>query len=406
MSRPIRPRRAAGRALAVGLALVLSATGLACGSEATASCEPVAIAFVGPLSGPNAGLGRPLRNGVALAVADHAARADAAARAGNTSADRCPIGLVELDTQGDPEQAVPIASQAVSQPDVVGVVGPSLSGETGAALPLFEQAGLVTITPSATNAELGAAGPLTFHRMVTTDATQGPAIARFLTAQLAITRVAVVDDGSLYGDGIADLVASALPALGGEVVVRRSVDPASRDYTAAVAEAQASGAEAVFFGGNDEPAARLVRQLRELGSDALFAAPDAALSSSFLASAGAAAADVVISCPCAPAAAGERAELRLFAARYLDAFGAAVGPFAPEAYDAATLLLHAVDEAGADREAVRRAVDRAELEGVTRTIRFDERGEVAEGPVYLYTVDGAAFRPIAEVVGSEVVLGG
>jgi branched-chain amino acid transport system substrate-binding protein len=301
---------------------------------------------------------------------------------------------------------VPIAAQVVSQPDIVGVIGPSLSGETGAALPTFEQAGLAIITPSATNAELGGDGPRTFHRMVTTDATQGPAMARYLASELGLRRVAVLDDGTLYGTGIADLVASALPALGGQVVVRQAIDPASRDYTTALAEAEASGAEAVFFGGTDEPAARLVRQLRELGSDALFTAPDAVLTSSFITAAGPAAAGAVISCPCAPAAAGERAELRLFASRYLDAFGAAVGPFAPEAYDAATLLLGAIDEAGDDREGVRRAVDAAEIEGVTRTIRFDERGEVAEGPVYLYTVDGATFRPIAEVVGDEVLPGG
>lgn len=398
------------RSVAAGGALAVLAPLVACTATGQATCEPVAIAFVGPLSGSGSALGRPLRDGTALAVADHDASVRQRAPEGaSPPGAACPVGLVELDTQGDPDQAVPIATQIANLPDVVAVVGPSLSGEAGAALPTFEQAGLAVVTPSATNAELGTRGWRSFHRMVTTDATQGPAAARYLTS-LGLRRLALVDDGSLYGDGLTDLVASSVPGLAASiagpaptVVTRQVIDPASRDHTAVVREITASGADAVFFGGTDEPASRLVRQLREAGNTATFATSDAAFNETFLTLAGPAAEGALLTCPCAPAAVGGRPELRLFASRYLDTYGVAPGPFAAEAYDATMLLLDAIEAEGASRAGVAAFLDRADQDGITRRVRFDERGEVAEGPVFIYRVEGSRFRAAGQVVDDSVI---
>ncbi len=378
----------------VALAMLVAAGACSSGSSAAGTdCEPVAIAYVGPLTGPTSALGRPLRNAVQLAL-------------GQQDPEQCQVGLVEFDTQGNPDQADRIAKQLVDQPDIVGVVGPTQSGETSMAMPVFEAAGLAVLTPSATNAELGTKGWSSFHRMVTSDSTQGPAIARYLAGALGLTRIAIIDDGDLYGDGIADLVASSLPAFGAEVVARRTIDPSSRDYTGAINEVTASGPEALFFGGTDVIGARLVRQLREAGKTTLFSAPDAVFTSEFLVASGAAAEGAVVTCPCAPTANGQRASLRLFASRYLDVFGAAPGPFGAEAYDAATMLVRAIHDVGPSRAAVLQAVDDMTIEGATGSVSFDDVGEVTEGPVYIYVVDGGRFVPTAEVVGDQVVPAG
>ncbi len=375
----------------VSLVLLVGA-GTSCSSGSSAAgadCESVAIAFVGPLTGPTSALGRPLRNAVQMAL-------------GQQDPDECPVGLVEFDTQGNPDQAGRIARQLVDQSDIVGVVGPTQSGETSVAMPIFEAAGLAVLTPSATNAELGTKGWRSFHRMVTSDSTQGPAIARYLASALGFTRIAIIDDGDLYGDGIADLVASSLPAFGAQVVARRSIDPASRDYTGAISEVTAAQPQALFFGGTDVIGARLVRQLREAGKTTLFSAPDAVFTSEFLIAAGAASQGAVVTCPCAPTANGQRASLRLFASRYLDAFGAAPGPFGAEAYDAAIMLVKAIHEAGPSRAGVLDAIDGMAIEGATGAVSFDDDGEVTEGPVYIYVVQDDRYVPTAEVVGDQV----
>lgn len=374
-------RRAAGWLVMVAGtgALVLAA---ACGTEEAAGCPPLALAFMGPLSGPDAATGEVVRNAAALAVEEH-----------NAAANKCDVGLVSFDTRGESQRAGGLARQVVADTQVVGVVGPVFSGETGEVMPIFEEADLPVVTPSATNPGLGQQGWRTFHRLVGTDASQGPAAARWLVEQAGATTVAVVDDGTLYGRGLADVVAEDLDRRGATIAPRQRVEPERRDYGDVVAEVNSVGADAVFFGGLAEAGVQLYRQLRGAGIDVLFAAGDGmfveAFSQAVDGAEEAGGAGVVVTCPCSGVA--TTAAQRAFATRFVDAFGRQPFNFAAEGFDAAGMLLRGIDEGATTRPAMVTWLSDASYQGITKRVSFDAAGEVVDGPVFFFGVDDGSF---------------
>src|SRR5262249_14776645 len=125
----------------------------------------------------------------------------------------CKVTLKDYDSQGDPQKAPALADQAIADKTVLGIVGPAFSGESKAVDPKFDQAVLPIITPSATNPDLSKNGWKIFHRMLATDAKQGPDVANFIKDTLKAKTVFVIDDQSEYGKGIADQVRKTLGAL-------------------------------------------------------------------------------------------------------------------------------------------------------------------------------------------------
>ena len=202
-------------AIAVSLAFVAAACGSDSDSDSSAAedtvasevtedtaataagvtCEPVSIAFFGALSGDNGNLGKNIRAGADLAVSEF-----------NTANPDCQVGLVDFDSQGDPAQAPALAQEAIDDASILGIVGPAFSGESKAAIPLFDAAGLAIITPSATNADLNDNNWKVFHRALAGDDKQGPAIATYIQNTLAAAKVGVIDDATEYGKGLADIV--------------------------------------------------------------------------------------------------------------------------------------------------------------------------------------------------------
>ena len=156
------------------------------------TCKPVSIGFFGALTGSSANLGINEDNGVKLAVKQF-----------DAANPNCQVSVTPYDSQGDPAQAPALATKAVGDATVVAIVGPAFSGESKAADPTFNDAGLPTITASATNVTLSQSGWKIFHRAVNGDAAQGGAVSSYLRTTSSPTKVAVIDDGSEYGQGIA-----------------------------------------------------------------------------------------------------------------------------------------------------------------------------------------------------------
>src|SRR5580765_2273471 len=186
----------------IGAPLVAAALALsACGgtaSNSTASggkaCD-LKIGFFGALTGAAANLGINIKNGAELAVNQY-----------NEKNPNCKVTLVSFDSQGDPSIAPGLAQKAVTDKKLVGIVGPAFSGESKAADPIFDKAGLNIITASATATKLSENGWKTFHRILGNDATQGPAAAKYIKDILKAQKVFVSDDTSEYGKGLADIV--------------------------------------------------------------------------------------------------------------------------------------------------------------------------------------------------------
>lgn len=380
------------RVLAGVVGLVLLASGLACSSDDSGTCPPLAIAFLGALTGPDASTGEVVRNSAALAVEAH-----------NDANPTCVVGLVSYDSRGEVDRATVLARQIVDDAQVIGVVGPIFSGETDAVMPVFEQAGLPVLTPSATNPELSAQGWEMFHRVVGTDADQGPAAIAWLAETVGPSRVAVVDDGSLYGRTLADLASDELIRRGVVVAPRQQVEPGVRDYGQVVASIASLDVDAVFFGGLGDAGGQLHGQLRLGGVGGPFLAGDGTYTDSFLevvrlsVDGGEA---VAVTCPCVGMASTDAQ--RRVAERYRATFGAEPLAFALEGYDAAGMLLAGISDGARTRAAMARWLDAAAYVGVTKTIEFDPTGEVLGGPVFVSRILEGNFMPVAEVSDGRV----
>lgn len=381
-----------GVALMAGFALVAAACGddSSSGDKTTApttaaaanttvapvtgvKCDGFTIAMQGPLTGDAAGLGKPITQGAELAINQF-----------NAANPDCKIKYQPEDTQADPAQAPAIAKKLIDQKDVLGVVGPAFSGESDATGPAYTEAGLVTVSPSATRVDLTTKGYTSFHRILGTDGVQGPGIARLIVNQIKPTAAAVIDDASAYGKGLADIVTAAL---GDKVTVTDTIDPKAQDYSAAVTKIKDGKVDVVFFGGYYEAAGRLAKQLRDAGVTAQLVFGDGVKDPGFIKAAGPEAAEgAIITCTCADAAAIP-AGADFFAA-YSAKWGEAPGTYGPEAYDATNLLLSGIAAGNVDRASLLAYVHGVSFQGITKLIKFSDVGEVDATTVYSFKVEG------------------
>ena len=378
------------------LALVATVAGttlaVSCSSDSTSSsCSGRAIAFVGPLTGQYRR--PPMQNGAELAVHLY-----------NREHPDCPVGYIPYDSQGDPDLAKRLAEQIVDDRQIVAVIGPAYSGETAALLPVINKAGMANVTASATNPTLSQQGWKVFHRTVVSDDAQGPAAAAFLSDELGVKRVAVIDDGGLYGKTLADLTAADLGRRGVVIAPRASIDPKRLDYTATVESIAEIGADAVYFGGVTEPGVRLLRQMRDAGITAVFMGGDGIFDSSLITSVGPGAQGALITCPCLDPTDESTPERSRFAAEYRNYFGDEPVSFTMEYFDATQLVLDALDSGARTREAVESWIDAAKAKGITKDFSFDPSGDIETGPIFVLRVEGDQFSLFASVVGDRVQL--
>ncbi|WP_406312824.1 branched-chain amino acid ABC transporter substrate-binding protein [Streptosporangium sp. NBC_01639] len=354
-------------ALAV-TALLAAASG--CGGTGALVPEPgrcgLRIAFFGPLTGESMNLGRNMHEGALLAVERH--------NAGNPA---CTVGLVAVDSQGDPKQAPELAQRVVADPTIVGVVGPAFSGESQAGNPILNQGGVSTITPAATEPRLSDREWSVFHRIMGSDAAQGPAAGSYIRETLRARKVFVIDDASPYGHGLSELV---MKELGPLVVQSSSIQLNLVDFHGLAAEVESAAPDVVFFGGYYAQAGQLLRELRDAGVTATFVSGDAVKEDGFVRTAGAAAAEgAVLICPCRPPEKDPE-----FARQYRARFGHEPGTYSAEAYDAATVFLRGIDAGSTRRPDMEKFVDDYSGTGITTEIRFNDDGELVDPSVTVW----------------------
>lgn len=338
------------------------------------------IGFFGALTGDAANLGQNIQNGAKLAVDQY--------NAANAS---CKVTLVPFDSQGNPEQAPGLAKKAIDDKTVIGIVGPAFSGESKAADPLFNEAGLVTISASATNPALATNGWKTFFRVLGNDASQGPAAGKYIQSVLNAKKVVVVDDASEYGKGLADQVKSTL---GSAVVATDTIQQKQTDFGPTVTKINSAKADAVFFGGYYAEAGLLKKQMSDAGVKATLVVGDGVKDDGYITAAGAKAAEgTIITCPCLPP---DKAGGTFFA-DYKKAFNADPATYGAEAFDAATILLDGIKSGITDRAKMVDFVKSYDKPGVTKQLKFDAKGEPANVTVWAYKVQGGKIVPDQEI---------
>ena len=354
------------RVLAVVAAVAIATSSLvAFAPSASAACSgKLKIAFQGPLTGPEAALGINELNGVKFALKRFLAA--------NKSANVDPV-VYEVDDQGDPAVAGPIAPKVAAEECVVALVGPAYSGASKVSLPVYLSAGLPIITPSATNPTLPTFGKQIFHRAVLTDDYQGPALARLVTSKVKNAQVFLVNDASDYAVGLQKTVDITLA---GRVVGKDVTPTGTTDFTATIAKIKKSKATAVIYSGYFSQAAVFVKQLRDSGSKIVFASGDGTLDNQFIKLARKAAEGVLLSAPAIPM---ETASPKL-AAEMVKA-GWTPGVYTTESFDAANFFLDAIKAGNNDRASIEKYISTKSHKGLSKTLKFDADGEVSGADV-------------------------
>ena len=365
----------------------------ACGrgeAPRAAAPESITITFghAGPLTGSIAHQGKDDENGVAMALERANARR---LRIGGRAVR---FAMMSEDDQGDPKVGTLVAQKFVDA-RVTAVIGHLNSGVTIPASEIYHKAGIPVISGSATNPALTERGLKGVFRTVGRDDQQGPAIAAYIVAELHGKRVAIVDDKTAYGEGLASEVEKALRAANVTLVGRERTTDKETDFKAILTRIKKKGADVVFHGGMDATGGLMLKQARELGLNAHFAFGDGACTEEMALLAGAAGEGMACSQAGIPASAASR--------EFLDAFNAKFGPtklYAPFFYDAANVMIEAMLRADSTEPArFVPEVYKLSLDGATGKIAFDEKGDRRDAEMTIFRMRGGRIVPVAIVRG-------
>src|SRR5438067_9141402 len=332
---------------------------------AASGASEVKIGHVGPLTGGIAHLGKDNENGARLAIEEANA---AKVRIGGKTAK---FVLVAEDDQEDPKVGATVAQKLVDA-KVAGVVGHLNSGTSIPASPIYNQAGIPVISGSATNPKLTEQGFKNQFRDVGRDDQQGPAIATYIATERKPNLVAVVDDASAYGEGIANEVEKTLKAAKIKVLPREKGTDKTTDWKAVLTKLRGRNPDAVFYGGMDATGGPLLKQGRELGIKAVFSFGDGACTDKMKELAGDAAEGML----CSQAGIPPQAASKKFLDAYKKKFGQDPILYAPFTYDAANLLIEAMKKANSsDPKSYLPELQKISFSGSTGTIEFDDKGD-------------------------------
>lgn len=385
------------------LAVVAAAVALvACGKkeEAAAPVAPapvadtlvVKIGHVGPTSGAIAHLGKDNEFGARMAIEELNA---AGLMIGGKKAT---FELLAEDDAADPKQGT-AAAQKLVDAKVNGVIGHLNSGTTIPASQIYNDAGIPQISPSATNPKYTRQGYAAAFRVVADDVHLGGTLGKYAVETLKGKKVAVIDDRTAYGQGVADEFEKGVKASGGEVVGREFTNDKATDFNAILTTLKAKKPDVVFFGGMDAVAGPMIRQMKQLGIKAKFMGGDGICTSELPKLAGDALADEMVYCAEAGGVEGEdKAGMDKFRTDFKAKFNADVQVYAPYVYDAVNVMAKAMVNANSAEPAkYLPALKAITHKGVTGNIAFDEKGDIKNGALTLMTYKAGARTELAVI---------
>ncbi|HYD56107.1 MAG TPA: branched-chain amino acid ABC transporter substrate-binding protein [Burkholderiales bacterium] len=356
-----------------------------------ADAVEVRIGHAAPLTGGIAHLGKDNENGAKLAI-DEAN--EAGVKIGGKAAK---FTLIGVDDQADPKTGTTVAQKLVDD-KVNGVVGHLNSGTTIPASAIYNQAGIPMISGSATNPKLTEQGFKNVFRVVGRDDQQGPAIASYLAGEKKPKVVAVIDDATAYGEGIANEVEKTLKAANIKVLPREKGTDKTTDWKAILTKLRGRKPDAVFYGGMDATGGPLLKQGRELGIKAVFSFGDGACTDKMQELAGDAAEGLL----CSQAGIPPQAASKTFLDSYKKKFNVDPILYAPFTYDSANLLIEAMKKADStDPAKYLPELQKISHKGATGTISFDEKGDRKDAEITIFTMKGGKIAPIAVVKGGK-----
>ena len=390
--------------LSLSLAAVLAVA--ACGKSATpaaktgpgattttaAGGDVVKIGVASPLTGPQAHIGNDIKNGTQMAIDD------ANAKGVEISGKKVQLQLIAEDDQADPKTATVVAQKLVDA-KVVGVVGHFNSGASIPASKIYSDAGIPQISPSSTNPKYTLQGFKTTFRVVANDLQQGKVLGDYAVKKLGAKNVAIIDDRTAYGQGLADEVEKAVKATGGTVVAREFTTDKATDFAAILTNIKGKNPDVVVFAGIDPQAAPMAKQMKSLGMNARFLGGDGWQTPNFIKLAGPDAEGAMASVPGLPKdqMPGGKEFLDRFKAKY----GVDVELYAPFGYDIVNVFIDSMKRAGStDPARFLPEIGKTRINGVIGPIAFDDKGDIKNGPITIFVVKGGKWEPLETVGGT------
>jgi branched-chain amino acid transport system substrate-binding protein len=358
------------------------ALALAVAGSAFAQEQIVKIGHVAPMSGPIAHLGKDNENGAKMAIDELNAKGV------TIGGKKVKFQLLTEDDASDPKQGT-AAAQKLVDAKVNGVIGHLNSGTTIPASKIYHDAGIPQISPSATAPKYTQQGFKTAFRVVANDGQLGGTLGRYAVQTVKATKVAVIDDRTAYGQGVAEEFVKGVKgkAGGAQVVAQEYTNDKATDFNAILTKIKSKNPDVVFFGGMDAVAGPMMRQMKQLGINARFMGGDGICTEQLASLAGNSMADGQV--VCAEAGGVEDAQkkgIEDFRAAYKKKFGGEVQLYAPYVYDAVMTMADAMVKAGSAEPAKYLPVlAKIQHKGVTGNIEFDAKGDIKDGTLTLYT---------------------
>ncbi|MDR3095881.1 MAG: branched-chain amino acid ABC transporter substrate-binding protein [Paraburkholderia sp.] len=350
----------------------------------------VTIGYAGALSGAQAHFGKDSERGIRLAMEE--------INASHPIVGGKPVRF-ELDAEddaADPRVATTVA-QRFADSRVSAVIGHQNSGTSNAVAHIYAQQHIAELTPSATSPSFTRLGFDTTFRMLANDDFLGEALARYVVEQLKARRVAVIDDRTAYGQGIADVFVNRLQAAGATIVTREYSTDKAFDFKAILTRVKGLDPQVVFFGGMDAQGAPMLKQMHQYAIQAPLVGGDGLCTTEMLKLA------VGVLNHNLYCADGGRSLAKMpggpaFAARFQAKYGEPVQLYAPYAYDAMMAIYHAATLAGAtDAASIAAALHRVSFQGVTGQIAFDEHGDLRAPAATISTYQDGKKMALSEV---------
>ncbi|HQX07813.1 MAG TPA: branched-chain amino acid ABC transporter substrate-binding protein [Zoogloea sp.] len=375
----------------IRIAAMLALAGAA-GSTFAQQTLVVKIGHVAALSGGAAHLGRDNENGTRMAIDELNAKGVM------IGGKKARFELMAEDDAGDPKQGTAAAQKLVDS-KVNGVVGHLNSGTAIPAAKIYSDAGIPQIAPSVTNPKYTRQGFKTTFRMVADDAQLGGTLGRYAVQQLKAKNVAVIDDRTAYGQGVASEFEKAAKAAGATIVKHEFTTDKATDFTGILTSIKGARPDVVFYGGMDAVAGPMIRQMKQLGIKTKFMGGDGVCTGELPKLASGALADGEVICAIAGGVeAAQKPGFDKFKADFKKKFGAEVQIYSPYTYDATMVMAAAMVKAGSAEPAKYLPVLASiSHPGVTGTIAFDEKGDIRNGALTLYTYKGSERAELAVV---------
>jgi len=358
---------------------VAMSIGAVCGMAAAQNVQVVKIGHVAPLSGSQAHYGKDVENGVRMAIEDLNAQNV------TIGGKRVRFEIQAEDDAADPKQGT-AAAQKLCDSKVAGVVGHLNSGTTIPASRIYNDCGIPHITGSATNPSLSKPGYKTTYRIIANDNALGASVALYAADTLKLKRVAIIDDRTAYGQGVAEVFKKTAQSMGMQIIDEQFTSDKATDFMAILTSIKSRNPDAVFYGGMDPQGGPMLRQMEQLGmADVKFLGGDGICTTEIIKLAAGAKTLSNVICAEGGAALSKMPGGEAWKKRYDANYPGQFQIYSPYTYDATFVLVDAMKRANSvDPKVFATKLKETAFKGVTASIAFEANGELKNPATTLY----------------------